>query len=201
MQTEKYHFCMINNDTSLTAYFFPPFVLTNYYLSKKKKCLLQAVKDNWSTMQPYLQESNHNWDPGKHSWHYGKTDVVLGRNFRCFLWGRCTDKSAWEIRTKVCDPARRFKRQENCTEPETMVLKCWDCKKTEDEFPVSFLSWSSTGNTIPHLTSGTLAIHPHRCKSFPSVSGVSCKKGIWKRKEYLKLGNIFFCEHPEDIWA
>lgn len=103
--------------------FFPPFVLKNHYLSGKKKCLLQAMKDNPSATQPYLQESNHNWDPGKHSWHYEKTDVVLGRNFRCFLWGRCTDKSAWEIRTKVCDPARRFKRQEDCTEPETKVLR------------------------------------------------------------------------------
>lgn len=153
MQTEKYHFCMINNDTSLTMCIFSPLLsLQITTFQKKKKCLLQAVKDNWSTMQPYLQESNHNWDPGKHSWHYGKTDVVLGRNFRCFLWGRCTDKSAWEIRTKVCDPARRFKRQENCTEPETMVLKCWDGKRQKMSFQSSFkLKQYWQHNPSPHF--------------------------------------------------
>lgn len=131
--------------------FHPSFVLQNYYLLKNRVFYKQRKTTNTSTTQPYLQAGNRNQDPGEHSWHYEKTAVVLGRNFRCFLWARCTDKLAWEIRTTVWDPARRFKRQENCTEPETMDLKCWDCKKTKDEFPAFFLSWRSTGNKIPCL--------------------------------------------------
>lgn len=85
-----------------------------------------------------------------------------------------------QIRYKVYDTARRFKRQENCTEPETMALKCRDCKKTEDKFPDFFLSYSSTGNKIPSLfhTIDTCRTSPQVYESFRFVSGVACKKGI-----------------------